>query len=139
VLDERDILLKETDIIYHDWPLIINQKETNVLFSILLSQLLATVSNSKNNSPKAEFQLRTALARKTTSRKEKLLMKLNQIHSTLNAVIPQCPQGTGSRTPLWILKSTDAQVSSIKWLSICIEPTQIPPYMVNHLYIACNT
>ena len=43
----------------------------------------------------------------------------------------------------WILgsdtKSMDAQVPYIKWHSICIHPTHILPYTLNHLWITYNT
>lgn len=51
---------------------------------------------------------------------------------------PQFPWGTGSGTTLHIAKSTDAQVSCIKWCSIRIKPTHILPSTLNQLNPLCS-
>lgn len=41
--------------------------------------------------------------------------------------------------PPWILKVEDAQVPYVKWCNICMYPTHILLYTLNHLEISYNT
>jgi hypothetical protein len=47
-------------------------------------------------------------------------------------------EGIGLRTPR-IPKSTNAQMSFIKWVGICIQPAHILLYTLNHPWITYNT
>lgn len=65
-------------------------------------------------------------------------LKVQNPESLSDTIVPPYPWGFGSRTPIDI-QSTDAQITDIKWCSICTQLIHILPYILNHFYITYNT